>query len=57
LKAWIGLSIPADGRWREKHQQERRPSLTLDYACHGITFTAILNRLNGDWTGYATKNL
>ena len=26
LKAWIGLSVPVDGRWREQHTKERRAS-------------------------------
>ena len=34
LKAWIGLSIPVDGRWREKHEQERRRVDTLARLCH-----------------------
>lgn len=31
LKAWIGLSIPVDGRWREKHQQERRRVIRMEH--------------------------
>ncbi len=30
LKAWIGLSIPVDGRWREKHEQERRRVIRME---------------------------
>jgi len=33
LKAWIGLSIPVDGRWREKHQQERRRVIRMELKC------------------------
>lgn len=31
LKAWIGLSIPVDGRWREKHEQERRRVIRMEH--------------------------
>lgn len=31
LKAWIGLSIPIDGRWREKHEQERRHVIRMEH--------------------------
>jgi hypothetical protein len=31
LKAWIGLSLPVDGRWREKHQQERRRVIRMEH--------------------------
>jgi len=31
LKAWIGLSVPVDGRWREKHQQERRLVIRMEF--------------------------
>ena len=31
LKAWIGLSIPIDGRWRERHQQERRRVIRMEH--------------------------
>jgi len=31
LKAWIGLSIPVDGRWREKHEQEQRRVIRLEF--------------------------
>lgn len=31
LKAWIGLSIPVDGRWREKHEQEQRRVIRMEY--------------------------
>ena len=30
LKAWIGLSIPVDSRWREKHEQERHRVIRMD---------------------------
>jgi len=29
LKAWIGLRIPVDGRWREQHQKERRKVIRM----------------------------
>lgn len=31
LKAWIGLSIPVDGRWREKHEQQRRRVIRMEH--------------------------
>ena len=31
LKAWIGLSIPVDGRWREKQQCERRQVIRMEF--------------------------
>lgn len=31
LKAWIGLSIPVDGRWRERHEQERRKVTRMEF--------------------------
>ncbi len=31
LKAWIGLSIPVDGRWQEKHEQERRRVIRMEH--------------------------
>ena len=33
LKAWIGLSIPVAGRWREKHQSERRRVIRMEFKC------------------------
>lgn len=33
LKAWIGLSVPVDGRWREKHRQERRRVIRMEFKC------------------------
>jgi hypothetical protein len=33
LKAWIGLSVPVDGRWREKHEQERRRVIRMEFKC------------------------
>lgn len=33
LKAWIGLSVPVDGRWRGKHQQERRRIIRMEFKC------------------------
>ena len=31
LKSWIGLSIPVSGRWKEKHKQERRYVLRMEF--------------------------
>lgn len=31
LKAWIGLCIPVDGRWRAKHEQERRQVIRMEH--------------------------
>jgi hypothetical protein len=31
LKAWIGLSVPVDGRWYEQHQQERRKVIRMEF--------------------------
>jgi hypothetical protein len=33
LKAWVGLSVPVDGRWREKHEQERRRVIRMEFKC------------------------
>jgi hypothetical protein len=31
LKAWIGLSVPVDGRWREKQERERRQVIRMEF--------------------------
>jgi hypothetical protein len=31
LKAWMALSLPEQGRWREKHQAEKRAVLTMEF--------------------------
>jgi hypothetical protein len=31
LKAWIGLSVPVDGRWRETHEHERRCVIRMEF--------------------------
>lgn len=31
LKAWIGLSVPVEGRWREQHGQERRRVIRMEF--------------------------
>ncbi len=31
LKAWIGLSIPVDGRWKEKHREERKRVIRMEH--------------------------
>ena len=30
LKAWIGLSVPVDSRWREQHEAERRRVIRME---------------------------
>jgi hypothetical protein len=31
LKAWYALSLPANGRWREKHQRQKRNILRMEF--------------------------
>src|SRR5690606_34312064 len=31
LKAWAALSLPEQPRWREKHREEKRRLLTMDF--------------------------
>ena len=31
LKAWAALLLPAQGRWKEKHKEEKRRLLTMDF--------------------------
>ena len=31
LKAWIGLSIPVIGRWKEKHDEQRRTVIRMEF--------------------------
>ncbi|MDA1055743.1 MAG: hypothetical protein O3C40_35560 [Planctomycetota bacterium] len=31
LKSWIGVSIPVCGRWQEKHEQERRTVIRMEF--------------------------
>jgi hypothetical protein len=31
LKAWAALLLPDDGRWKEKHQEEKRKLLRMDF--------------------------
>ena len=31
LKAWWGLRLPANGRWREKHQAEKHRVLRMEF--------------------------
>jgi len=31
LKAWWALCLPEDGRWREKHQAEKRRVLRMEF--------------------------
>jgi hypothetical protein len=31
LKAWVGLSIPVDGRWREQHTKERKQVVRMEF--------------------------
>ena len=32
LKAWAALLLPEEGRWKEKHKEEKRRLLTMDFA-------------------------
>jgi hypothetical protein len=32
LKAWAALQLPEEGRWQEKHRQEKRKLLRMDFA-------------------------
>ena len=32
LKAWAALLVPVQGRWKEKHEQEKRMLLRMDFA-------------------------
>ena len=32
LKAWSALLLPAQGRWQEKHKEEKRRLLTMDFS-------------------------
>ena len=38
LKAWCGLLLPADGRWREQYQSQRRAILRMEFKrfVHGL---------------------
>lgn len=31
LKSWIGLSIPVSSRWKDKHQQQRREVIRMEF--------------------------
>ena len=31
LKAWVGLTVPVDGRWREKHTNERNQVIRMEF--------------------------
>jgi len=31
LKAWVGLLLPAEGRWREKHAQQKQRVLRMEF--------------------------
>ena len=31
LKAWIGLRVPVEGRWQEKHEHERRRVIRMEF--------------------------
>ena len=33
LKAWVGLTVPVDGRWRELHVKERRQVIRMEFKC------------------------
>ena len=32
LKAWAALLLPEDGRWKDKHEEEKRRLLRMDFA-------------------------
>ena len=32
LKAWSALLLPEEGRWQEKHREEKRKLLRMDFA-------------------------
>jgi hypothetical protein len=32
LKAWAALLVPVEGRWREKHEEEKRKLLRMDFS-------------------------
>lgn len=31
LKAWLALTLPVDGRWREKHKQEKQQLIRMEF--------------------------
>lgn len=31
IKAWVGMSLPVSGRWRERHEQEREAIIRMDF--------------------------
>ena len=41
LKAWAALLLPEDGRWQERHREEKRKLLRMDFR----TFRAALMRI------------
>jgi len=41
LKAWAGLLLPVTGRWREKHQAERRDLLRMEFKTFVNAFVKI----------------
>jgi hypothetical protein len=32
LKAWAALALPEEGRWKEKHREEKHKLLRMDFA-------------------------
>ncbi len=32
LKAWAALLVPVEGRWRQKHEEEKRKLLRMDFS-------------------------
>ena len=32
LKAWAALMLPEEGRWQEKHREEKRKLLRMDFS-------------------------
>jgi hypothetical protein len=41
LKAWMALLLPDDGRWREKHREEKRRLLRMDFATFRQAFVNV----------------
>ena len=41
LKAWAALMLPEEGRWQERHREEKRKLLRMDFS----TFRAAMMRI------------
>ena len=53
LKAWAALLLPEEGRWQEKHGEEKRKLLRMDFS----TFRQALMRVRADRLDGATYRL